>query len=371
MDYQKNKEAIELLEKKIAEWSALSLNSAQKDVYDGMINEVKRLKELPAHAPLTVQGFGDGGRYAHTTDGQSIRMLSKTEKVLATIYSGQGEGWDLADFVRSGLGIRTAAEAVISSPATVPLLIGSMILDDVREKARIIQAGALTIPITAPTNICRIDGDPVVYDHGEGISDIAQSLPVLTPVVLNPGTLAALIPISMELAADSKNLDSALRTAISGSFALKLDQLGIVTILADGTIPTSGSGESCASWITTMGAVGSAIAVNQDIPLALISSAEDFTARAVELCSTGGQWLGPPAPLTAMKDLPTAGMTEGIALFGNFSQGVAVVMRQDLLVELVRFGRPETASHLLVCTMRARAIVLQGKSLYIQKTTVS
>ena len=95
--------------------------------------------------------------------------------------------------------------------------------------------------------MCRIDGDPTIYDHAEAVEDITESNPILTPVALAPGTLAALVPVSMELAQDSLNLDNALLTSFSGAFALKLDQLGMTALLANVSIPTSGSGEDCAS----------------------------------------------------------------------------------------------------------------------------
>ena len=125
-----------------------------------------------------------------------------------------------------------------------------------------------------------------------------------------------------------------------------------------------------ATWAGVMAAVTSALGEDQDIPGALIAGPADYGARAAEVAVDGGTWLGAPPVLRGMPDLPTSGMTDGTALFGNFSQGVAVAIRQDLSIELIRFGRPTAASHLLVCTMRAQIFCLQPKTLYIQKTSV-
>jgi hypothetical protein len=67
----------------------------------------------------------------------------------------------------------------------------------------------------------------------EAIADVSESLPVFEPVGFDPGSLAALIPLSQEIVQDSPNLDAALQAAIAGAFALKLDQLSIAKILAD------------------------------------------------------------------------------------------------------------------------------------------
>jgi len=349
------------------------LNSEELSLVSELNGAIEAYKmELPEGRPSTVQGIG--GRYAETTSGERIRMLAKSEKLasLTPRHDSSEKLWTIADFVRQGMGIKAeGAEAVVSSPATTPLLIGSQIIDDVRAKSRIIQAGAATIPIIGPTNLCRIDGDPTVYQHAQGTEDITPSLPILTPVELDPESLVASVPIGFEVAQDSKNLDAALRTSLAGAFALKLDSLGLAALLANVSIPTSGSGEDCATWGGVMTGVTSALGEDQDLPLSLIASAEDFGARAAELAVDGGQWLGAPPVLRDMLDLPTSSMSEGVALFGNFSAGVAVALRQDLLLELVRFGKPNSASHLLMATMRAQIFCLQPKTLYIQKTSGS
>ena len=45
-------------------------------------------------------------------------------------------------------------------------------------------------------------------------------------------------------------------------------------------------------------------------------------------------------------------------------------MRQELRLEIVRFAKPGSASHLLVAHMRAAGVVMQPKALFIQKKTV-
>jgi HK97 family phage major capsid protein len=124
MDHKKNQEAIELLEKKINEWSGLSLNSAQTDVYNEMKAEVARLKELPASGPLTMPGpqgsirsFGAGGGFELRGPGQAkdyrslygpqdaYRWEDKESSFFQAVFSGR---------FHPGLTIRAMSETVPS-----------------------------------------------------------------------------------------------------------------------------------------------------------------------------------------------------------------------------------------------------------------
>lgn len=330
-----------------------------RKLYKDIAAEIADLElGLPQAEALTNKDSG-----AVSIQGSGSRMplaLEKGQRLTEYTPVGKGDDWGLADFVRSNMGIKGA---VTPSTATVPLFIGAEIIDDVRVRSRIFQAGARTFPLTGPTNICRIDADPTVYQHTAGADDVSEASPTLTAVEFDPESLMAVVPISFEVAQDSKNLDQALRTSLSGAFALKLDSLGIATLLADGDIPTTG-GEATATWAGMLAGLSSALDEDQDIPVAIISNSADFAARAALLASTAGSWLGAPPVLADALDLFTSGMTEGTAMMGDYSRGVAVAIRQDLTLELVRFGKPTSGSHLLVATMRAEVFVTQPKALY-------
>ena len=59
------------------------------------------------------------------------------------------------------------------------------------------------------------------------------------------------------------------------------------------------------------------------------------------------------------------------AIFGDFSRGVALVLRQELRLEVVRWGKPTYGSHLLAAYCRAQFYTLQGGALYRQLKTVA
>ena len=321
---------------------------------------------------LSISAAEGGGRnWGLDVHGKKLPVLASGEK-LSTYYPRTTE-WSIGEFVRGSMGMEVRADASVveRGQATVPSFVSAQIIDAIRAKARVIQAGALSIVIEGPTNLCRIAGDPMIYQHAEGVSDIAESLPVFEPVALDPKTLAALIPLSLEIVQDSPNLDAALNRSIAAAFASKLDTLSIATILADGTIPTSGAGEATDSWAGVIAALGSMLAANQDIPTALICGPGDFAARAGELSSETLQYLGPPPVLAKMLDLPTSSMSDGTAIYGGFAAGFGIAVRQELRLELIRWGKSTYGSHVLAAYMRAAPYTLQPNALYIQKASVS
>lgn len=311
-------------------------------------------------------------RFAVDISGRKIPVLARGDKMSAS-YPRPAEGgdWSIGDFVRGSMGLNVSASVLERGVSTVPLFIGSQIIDMVREKARIVQAGALTIPIEGKTTLCRIVSDATVSEHTEAANDIAESVPVFTPVSFDPKTLTALIPLSLEVVQDSPNLDAALRQSISGAFALKLDQLGIATILADTDVPTSASSEVTDAWAGILAAVGSMLAVNQGLPKACICGPADYIARAGQLASTAGSWLGAPPILKDMLDLETTGMTDGFAILGNFELGFGIAVRQPMTLEVIRWGKPTYGSHILVAFARMAGYVLQPNHLYNQVDTVT
>jgi HK97 family phage major capsid protein len=276
---------------------------------------------------------------------------------------GGDDGFSVGEYVRDAM----MGRKVASGTALVPTRIGAQIIDDVRAATVLIRAGAVTIATEGPTNLCRITGDPTVYEHTEGATDISESDPTVAAVALNPKTLAALVPLTLEVVQDSPNLDAALRTSISAAMALKLDQLGIAVVLADATIPDSAVAHDPADWTKVVLAVGAAVAANQPVPTASIVTPANFAARNGQLASTAGSWLGKPPFLAGMLEYPTSSMTADISILDGFERGVAIAMRQDLTLEMVRFGKPTSGQHYLVAYMRAAAVVLQPKALFIQK----
>ena len=314
----------------------------------------------------TAEGGGEELRLLKTQDGRQLPFLKSVQKLAEIRGSSASEDFSIGEFCRSAL-LGSKEGKAASGPALVPTGLGSRVIDRVRAKTAIIQAGAGTIIIDGPTNLAKLTGDPTVYQHTEGATDIAESDITAVPVSLNPKLLAVLIPLTTELVSDSPNLDALLTTALTNAFAAKLDALCIATILADANIPKSAAAHDPAVWAKVLEAVGAALALNQDLPFAHIGTPANFIARAAQLASTAGSWLGKPPALSAMRELFTSTMTADQAIFGDFAAGFAIAMREELRFEVVRHAKPTSASHLLVAHMRADGVVLQPGRLFWQK----
>ncbi|MDW5441981.1 phage major capsid protein [Polaromonas sp. SM01] len=328
---------------------------------------VKELAMKAGRPNLGVSG-GHAGEVKHllTADGRKLPFL-RSEQKFADLYQGEKGQFNLGEFCRDNVVGSTKA---VSSSALVPMAVGSQVIDAVRAQTVVNAAGAGTIAIDGPSTLARLTTSPAVYQHTEATVDITESDVVAVPVTLNPKLLAVLVPLSVELVQDSPNLDTALSMALAGAFAAKLDALCIATLLADTGIAKSAAAQDPAIWAKLLEAVGAALGLNQRIPSAHISAPADFIARAGQLASTSGTWLGKPPALAAMSELQTTGMSAGTALFGDFAAAFAIAMRSDLRVEVVRHAKPTSGSHLLVAHMRADGVVLQPGHLFKQLKTV-
>lgn len=362
-------EITELFEKLNGGFDAFKAASGEKwDTLAQQLDEIeaKVNRQSLGGVGLTPVAAADQKRTFVNVGGRMIPILAQGERLSAHFPQQGDAGFSIADYVRASMGLEVRA-AVVSGPATVPTSVGAEIIDAVRAAATVVQAGAGTITIDGPSNIARIATDPTVYAHTEGVEDIQESDLVLEPVALNPGALVAAVPLSMEIVADSPNLDQALQTSLAAAFAAKLDALCLAMILADAAIPKSAVAHDPKLWDKTLLAIAAAMTANQGIPLAMINNSADFIARAGLLASTAGSWLGKPPILANMAELPTTKLAAGTGIFGDFAKAFAIAVRQGLRLEVIRFGKHKSATHVLVAHARMGGVVLQPKRLFIQK----
>lgn len=354
--------------------SAFSEFKASHDrKFDELQQQADRLEEilnrpslgLPANTGKKAQKF------AITSEGRKLPILEKGESFSAHHpASNQEDQWNLSDFVKQSMGIASRQNSALETgAATVPTILASRIIDDIRAKNTLIRAGAMTLPIDGKTIISRITSDPTVYQHTEATADISTSVPVFSPITLAPSMLAAQVPLSVELVADSSNLDQLLRTSLAGAFSRKLDDLGLTTLLADSDIEESASGMDPATWAGIVAATGAHLALNADLPSALICNAAEFNSRNSQTV-TAGEWLGRPQYLDGMADLFSTSMTAGKFLLGDFSAGLMLAVRQDMRLELIRWNGLADATHCLVAYARMQFYVTQPKSLFRGLKTV-
>lgn len=306
--------------------------------------------------------------WLETDRGERIPALRSKQRVVDNLPESAREqdGPSLGQWVRDQV---VGSKAVGSSTATVPTYVGAEIIDDVRALTTVINAGAVTIAIDGPTNLAKITGDPTVHVHTENAADVAESDVTMVAVTLNPKTLMAIVPVSLEVVEDSANLDTVLRTSLAHAFAQKLDTTSLATLLADAAIPKNtlpGTPLDPKVWADCLTGVGLALGQNQPLPAAMISNAADFVARASETATGSGNWLGKPPVLAVMQELFTSSLAAGTAFYGGFQRGFAIALRADLSMQLIRHANAGSGQHRLVAYMRAGGYVLQPKALFKQ-----
>ena len=372
MNEQKQQDPVEIV------MSAFNGFKERQDAkFNGLQEQADRLEELlnrPLNGVSSQANAVKPNRYAVTVQGKKIPVLGREDKLsnhFRAPASYDEPEWNLGDFVKNSMGLSNQrSNAVLErGTATTPEFLTSQIIDDIRAKNTLIQSGTLTLPIEGKTVIARIDTDPVAYLHSEGVDDIVESLPVFSPVELDPSMIAVQIPLSVELVADSANLDLLLRTSIAAAVAKKMDVLGITALLADPNIPDSAADEDTEKWSGLIAAAGSHVNLNGDWPKAVISNAGDYAKRISQVAGDG-HWIGRPSELLPMSDLFSTSMTAGKSIMGDFEKALLLAMRQELRLEVVRWQKPGSATHLLCAYMRAGFYTVQPKALYRQLKTV-
>jgi HK97 family phage major capsid protein len=305
-------------------------------------------------------------RFLKSQSGEQLPYLMREQK-LADLYRGKPDegSFDLGGYVRDA--VLGAESKTASGTALVPTAVSARIIDMIRAQAVFARAGAGTISISGPTNMARVTGSPTVYVHTEAATDISESDVTAEAVALNPKTLAVLVPLTVELVQDSPNLDQLLQVVLANTFAAKVDALCVAAITGASGLPVSAAAHDPALWTGCNAAITAALAANQDLPRAHISTPANFAARSAILASTAGSWLGKPPYLAGMQELFTTSMTADQALLGDFEQGLAICVRSQLTVEIVRHGKPTSGQHLLVAHARVAPVVLQPSKMYWQK----
>jgi HK97 family phage major capsid protein len=106
----------------------------------------------------------------------------------------------------------------------VPSRLSARIIDLSRARARVVQAGALTLPIMGPTSFATVESEPEPEWRAEH-AEVAESELTLGDRVFKPETLAVIVRLSVELAEDAPNASALIEEAIAAQLALKLDRM--------------------------------------------------------------------------------------------------------------------------------------------------
>ena len=146
---------------------------------------------------------------------------------------------------------------------TVPKPLAIEFVDRLRAAMVLTRAGARTIPMASKTlALARVATDPTVGWHIQNAA-ITASDPTLEAVTLNAHTIVGVTKLSIELAADSANIEQLLSQTLSAAVAVAIDTAGL-TGNGAATSPISNSPTGVASFTNRNTVTGIGAPTNWD-----------------------------------------------------------------------------------------------------------
>lgn len=182
-------------------------------------------------------GGGRGPSRARSRSDYGVRAIGPGESFAAAVGGYElpepGAPGSLGAIVlgQVGLGPQFNAAQVEGTGSLggymVPSAVSARLIDLARNQARIIQAGAMTVPMEGPTlTFARWDEDPTAAWRVEN-SQIPESSATLSKATLTANSIAALVTLSVELAEDAPGFQAALESALAQALALELDRAAL------------------------------------------------------------------------------------------------------------------------------------------------
>lgn len=230
-----------------AEKDGRELTDAERDAFDIASASIENITdELDLRRDNGVTGAnafrnpGSGASFpAPSSNEDALRKIALTrdEKFVDRVGASV-EGPELRDLVRASVtgewnGLSEFQSSMssgsgVSGGFMVPTMLSARIIDAARSRARVIEAGALTVPMEAGTvSFATIESQPEPDWRGEHAPVVERDL-VLGERVFKAQTLAVLVRSSIELVEDAPNFEAVVTEAIAEELALKLDRMALI-----------------------------------------------------------------------------------------------------------------------------------------------
>jgi HK97 family phage major capsid protein len=241
--------------------------------------------------------------------------------------------------------------------------LGTQIVDLARSASVAMRAGALTVPMEAnELQLARLTGDPTAQWRPEMAKVVSSNLS-FDRITLRLKTLAAIIPVSIELIEDAANITQIIEQALRAALGLALDQAillgagsesvpkGIRNNTATNAQPTVGTPTNYAAVTAAVGKILNANYPGEISSLAWIMHPRDGLTYDGLLDTTGQPkqptpWASQLQRLSTTS-LPTTeggGNNESCAIIGDFSQCVVGMRNEALSVRIIEAGEVEDAA---------------------------
>jgi HK97 family phage major capsid protein len=219
------------------------------------------------------------------------------------------------DWIGADAERRALSESVSSAGGVlVPTPLAAQVLDMARAQTRVMQAGAVTVPMESSTlKIARQTGDPALAWHTEG-EQINESDLSFDAITLKAQTLPCLVRASIEVLEDVDNLDDIISRSVARAIALELDRVALrgsgvapeprgLRNTSGVTINDLGANGAAPTWDQLTGAVGAIRGQNWDPNAAILHPRTETDLNGQK--DNNGQYLNPPAMLSGLQRLTT------------------------------------------------------------------
>lgn len=230
------------------------------------------------------------------------------------------------------------------------------LVDLARSASVCIRAGAQTLPMnSAEMNIVRVTSDPTATWRPELVA-VAGSMPAFDRIWLRARTVAAIIPISIEMLEDATNIVQVLEMVLRGALGLALDKAALVGAgnaqeprgIANNTsvnaVTAVGTPTDYGKYVSGVGEV-----LKQNFPgdpkdLSWIANPRDSIILE-KLKDSTGQPLQPPPWVQSLTRLHTTSLrttlgagAESEAIIGDFSQLLFAMRTSGIQIRILDAG---------------------------------
>ncbi len=348
------------------------LTPAERAEYERLEGEIRTLTttlvergvDLSPTKPVDMsQVWGQGTRDAAPG---TVRVLKREER-MADLLPHDAPGRDISwnAYIRgivtgdwTGIPLEARAMGIGTGAGggfAVPDFLSARVIDLARNKARVFEAGATTVPMTTtPMKLARVAGDPSAQWKVENAAITAADM-TLEQITLTPHTLIAMVKTSVELMEDSTEIAGTVENALAQALALELDRAALrgsgtppeptgirnqsgVTIQSQGT-----NGAALTNYDPISIAIQTVEAANGEPNAYILSPRTDGTLDRLK--DSTGQPLRPPPSLDDLAEYVTSqipnNLTQGTSSLASEIyvaqwDELLVGMRQNLIVEASR-----------------------------------
>lgn len=300
--------------------------------------------------------------YGDTIDGLPADENLSFGRIVRGMVTGE---WDGADRERRALWESNPTSAGVLVPAPM----ASGILDLARNQARVMQAGAVTVPMESSSlKIARQTGDPSLAWHTEG-DTINESNLTFDSVTLKAHTLPCLVKFSMEMFEDVDNIDNIVEAAVAKAFGLELDRValkgsgvdpepkGILNQTGVTLISATDTGE--ATWDALVNGVAAVKGNNFDPNGQIYSVNTEKVVGTQREGGTTGAYLAAPPYLDGVSRYATKQVTDAELYTGQWDQ-LLIGMRTNFAVKPLNELYADTGELGILCYLRADVAVAHG-----------